>query len=196
MWKVQCLCTSNGGTCSTVSHVSAVLIYVCLSHCILEESLFSYWTEICSGTTSNRVSKVKCLSFLWQLLSDLWCQHTLHKHLWISSSLRAPEWRHVQSHLPVAGYATVRHHTAAVSPSMQQPFYWCVHENKVHCMDCPTAVAFLHSLDNPHCMQCDYAIAICVSMVSSYYWEKGRDDTVVCGGCIWIQSPTIVLRNL
>lgn len=90
MWKVQCLCTSNGGTCSTVSHVSAVLIYVCLSHCILEESFFSYWTEICSGTTSNRVSKVKCLSFLWQLLSDLWCQHTLHKHLWISSSLRAP----------------------------------------------------------------------------------------------------------
>lgn len=29
--------------------------------------------------------------------------------------------------------------------------------------------------DNPHCMRCDYAIAICVSMVSSYYWEEGTE---------------------
>lgn len=115
MWKAQCLCTSNRGTCFTVSHVSALLIYVCP---------FSYWTEICSGMTSNRVAKVKCLPFLWQLLSDHWCQQALRKHPGISLCLSVCEWRRVRSHRPVAGYATVRHYTAAVSPSMQQAFFF------------------------------------------------------------------------
>ncbi len=67
--------------------------YLCVSVCMLGESLFSYWSEICSGTTSNRVAKVKRLPFLWQLLSDLWCQHTRHKHPRTSLSLRVWEWR-------------------------------------------------------------------------------------------------------
>lgn len=168
MWKAQCLCTSNRGTCFTVSHVSTVLIYVCVH--------FGHWTEICSGTTSNRVAKVKCLPFLWQLLPDHWCQHALHKHPRITLCLSVCEYRHVRSHRPVAGYATVRHYTAAVSPSMQQAFFidvfarmkdtgWIAQPQLRSCIP----------RDNPHCMRCDYAIAICVSMVSSYYWEEGTE---------------------
>lgn len=94
----------------------------------------------------------------------------------ISLCLSVCEWSHVRSHRPVAGYATSKTlHCCSLSQHAAGFFYWCVCENEGHWMDFPTTVAFLHSRDNPHCMHCDYAIAICVSMVSSYYWEEGME---------------------
>lgn len=182
------------GTCFTVSHVSAVLIYVRLSHRLLEESLFSYWTEIWSETTSNRVAKVKCLPFLWQLLSDLWCQHSLHKHLWISSSLRVCEWSHVWSHLPVAGYDTARHYTAAVYPDL---FIAVFVRTK--------RIGWIAQLQLRSCIPWTIPIACNVIMPLLFVFQwchritektEGRDHTMICGGCIWIQCPTMLLWKL